>query len=222
MSSPTLGNIGLFSLLPVPGGDRVSHHVWAVSLFKTIADLSLPGMCVLVLGCSCQHGPVSCRAAMVAPGEGAIVPIAVPRGSQSVPGWGCGLGPNVLFHACLQGLGRHNRAVASPARASCPQSWPASDLPPSLFSCSHCTTSPPTPGSTMRTSKCEYLRAAVQTHSGVGGPGWGVGSQFPSGLPARARCWRRGRKGAIRAGVLGQAGPWMEMHRWWGAKGVAP
>ena len=101
-SSPTLGTIGLFSLLPVPGGDRVSHHVWAVSLFKTIADLSSPGVCVLVLGCSCQHGPVSCRAAMVAPGEGAIVPIAVPRGSQSVPGWGCGLGPNVLFHACLR------------------------------------------------------------------------------------------------------------------------
>ena len=198
------------------------------SLFKTIADLSSPEMCVLVLGCSCQHCPVSCRAAMAALGEGVIVPIAAPRGSQSVPGWGCGLGPHVPFHACRRlvltpvdsslmpgpGAPQQGSGQPSPARASCPQSWPGSDLPPSLFSCSHCTTSPPTPGSIMRTSKCEYLRVAVQTRSGVGGPGWDVGSQFPSGLPARAGCWRRGQKGVIRAGILGQAGPWMERQRW--------
>ena len=88
-----------------------------------------------------------------------------------------------------QGLGRCGRGspglcsgvVAGPARTGCPQPRPGSDAPPCLFPCSHCTTSPPTPGSIMRTSKCEYLWAAVQMHSGVGGLGWDVGSQFPAG-----------------------------------------
>lgn len=101
-----------------------------------------------------------------------------------------------------------------------------SEVLSSLFLCSHCTTSPLIPGSIMRTSKCKYSWAAVQTHGGRGDRlfglrdlGWEVGSQFPKGLPGRARCQRKGQEGAVWAGIL----DWVVLRSWseeaWGREG---
>lgn len=117
-------------------------------------------------------------------------------------------------------------AGAEVARDGCAAPGLGSEVLSSLFLCSHCTTSPPTPGSIMRTSKCEYSWAAVQTRGGWGDRlsglrdlGWDVGSQFPKGLPGRARCQRKGQEGAVWARTLGHVGLRLGSEQAWGREG---
>lgn len=120
--------------------------------------LGPPGAAVLVPGtqplpapCPGEGPPWPCR--------GVTVPQLCPEGDSLFPAGAVGWVP--VFRStrgraapkCL-GLGHGGcwvcgGAVAGPACHS-----QAPSLPP----CSRCTTSPPTPGSTMRTSKCEYVR----------------------------------------------------------------
>lgn len=124
------------------------------------------------------------------------MPTAVPQNyslfpAGSVPLHACRLRVLTPAHGCLcQGLGQHGRggpglepqALGSewgsgwPGCTSCPQPRPGSDVLPSVSLHSPCTTSPPTPSSTMRTSKCEYSPGAMCTRDR--GPGWDASSQL--------------------------------------------
>lgn len=66
----------------------------------------------------------------------------------------------------LPGAGAWGSGARLPGTAERPPGRALKCFPLSL--CSRCTTSPPTPGSIMRTSKCEYSWAAVQTRGGYG------------------------------------------------------
>lgn len=185
-----------------------------------------------------QPCPVPCRGTMVAlVGAGAGCQVTH-SGAQRVTarsrlGLRAGSPCSVLcllaaaFHCStrLPGAGAWG-AGADVARDSSAAPGPGPEVLSSLFLCSPCTTSPPTPGSIMRTSKCEYSWAAVQTRgrwgdrpSGLGDLGWDVGSQFPTGLPGRARCQRKGREGAVWARILGQVGLMLGSEQAWGREG---
>lgn len=70
-------------------------------------------------------------------------------------------------------------AGADVARDGSTASGPAPEVLLSLFLCSPCTTSPLTPGSIMRTSKCEYSWATVQTRGRWLGCGFSVPNRAP-------------------------------------------
>ena len=107
---------------------------------------------------------------------------------RACPSWSRGLGAVVEEHGARPG------SEASPS--------------PCLSLRSPCTTSRPTPGSIMRTSKCEYSRAALWTPGGWGGrevwprsSGLGCGLSVPGRTPSHTGL---GARGGRRRGPFGQ------------------